>query len=71
MLLNAAEREYRSMEFIGSDGGRPYNKPNYEAKTPDGRLIGFLERRQLPKTILIKPAPDAEEPHKSDTLSKS
>jgi hypothetical protein len=48
--LDEAEREYLTTEFHPADGGRPYIKPYY-ALTPDGRMGGFLRRRQLPKRI--------------------
>src|SRR4051794_27418827 len=44
--LDAREREYLCTEFPGGDGGRPYIKLNYEALTPDGRIGGYLRRRQ-------------------------
>lgn len=58
--LNADEREYLTMEFSPGDGGRPYIKWDYDQKTPDGRIIGYLQRRLLPKNVAVKPAPDAK-----------
>ena len=55
--LSADEQEYLNTEFSGGDGARPYIKIRYESLTPDGRMIGFLERRQLPAGIEIQPAP--------------
>jgi len=55
--LTADEQEYLSTEFSGGDGARPYIKFRYESLTPDGRIIGFLERRQLPARIEIQAAP--------------
>ena len=53
--LEEDEIEYLSTEFHPADGGRPYIKLDYEARTPDGRLDGYLRRRQLPKRIAISP----------------
>jgi hypothetical protein len=53
--LTADEQEYLNSEFSGGDGARPYIKFRYESLTPDGRIIGFLERRQLPAAIKIQP----------------
>jgi|SRR6185437_14243314 len=55
--LTAEEREYLSETFSGGDGGRPYIKFKYESLTPDGRISGFLERRQVPAKIEIQPPP--------------
>jgi hypothetical protein len=55
--LNDDEIDYLSAEFDGGDGGRPYIKSNYGTLTPDGKMRGYLRRRQLPKSILIEPAP--------------
>ena len=54
--LTAGEQEYLSEKFSGGDGGRPYIKFRYESLTPDGRISGFLERRQLPARIEIQPS---------------
>jgi hypothetical protein len=55
--LTADEREYLNTPFSGGDGARPYIKFRYESLTPDGRIIGYLERRQLPAKIEIQPSP--------------
>ncbi len=55
--LTTDEQEYLNTEFSGSDGARPYIKIRYESLTPDGRISGFLERRQLPARIEIQPPP--------------
>lgn len=54
--LTAGEQEYLSEKFSGGDGARPYIKFRYESLTPDGRISGFLERRQLPARIEIQPS---------------
>jgi hypothetical protein len=63
--LTADEQEYLNTEFSGSDGARPYIKLRYESLTPDGRIIGFLERRQLPARIEIQPAPTVAQNHET------
>lgn len=55
--LGAEEREYLNTKFLPGDGARPYIKFRYESLTPDGRLTGFLRRRQLPKRIQINKNP--------------
>ena len=50
------EKEYLNTRFEGSDGNRPYIKFRYESLTPDGRMIGYLLRRQLPVGVKISPA---------------
>lgn len=52
--LDAEEKDYLSTKFEFGDGGRPYIKAYYEALTPDGRLSGYLRRRQLPKRVKIE-----------------
>jgi hypothetical protein len=58
--LDAEEREYLNTKFEPGDGARPYIKFRYESLTPDGRLSGYLRRRQLPKGIPIRQAPAGE-----------
>ncbi|WP_445452916.1 hypothetical protein [Flavobacterium sp. 25HG05S-40] len=52
--LNSEERKYLSEEFYGSDGGRPYIKSSYGKLTPEGKISGFINRRRVPKKIVIK-----------------
>lgn len=54
--LDDDERVYLKTEFHGGDGNRPYIKLRYESLTPDGKIWGYLRRRQLPNDIEIKPA---------------
>ena len=54
--LDADEKEYLNTKFLFGDGARPYIKFRYESLTPDGRLSGYLRRRQLPKRIPVGPA---------------
>jgi hypothetical protein len=53
--LDDNEKEYLNTKFHGADGARPYIKFRYESLTPDGRMSGYLERRQLPAAIEISP----------------
>jgi hypothetical protein len=55
--LDADEREYLNTKFEPVDGARPYIKFRYESLTPDGRINGYLRRRQLPRRIKINAAP--------------
>jgi hypothetical protein len=57
--LTTDEQEYLNTPFDGGDGARPYIKFRYESLTPDGRIVGYLERRQLPARIKIQPPPPA------------
>lgn len=52
------EMEYLDTDFEGGDGGRPYVKAYYGSLTPDWKMHGYLRRRQLPKSVEIKSAPD-------------
>jgi HAMP domain-containing protein len=61
--LDADEQEYLNTSFHPADGARPYIKISYESLTPDGRLSGYLRRRQLPKGILVRPAPSNRKVH--------
>lgn len=54
--LDDDEQVYLKTEFHGGDGNRPYIKLRYESLTPDGKMRGYLPRRQLPSRIKIKPA---------------
>lgn len=58
--LSEHEQKYINTKFEFGDGARPYIKNKYETKTPDGRLIGFLSRRQLPPGMPIGPSPSQE-----------
>ena len=53
--LSQDERDYLQEEFEPGDGARPYIKGNYEERTPDNRMSGFLLRRQLPENIVVRP----------------
>lgn len=57
--LEPDEIDYLSTEFIGADGNRPYIKESYGALTPDGRIGGFLKRRELPPSLSVKSLGDA------------
>jgi hypothetical protein len=49
--LTKDEIDYLETDFHGSDGARPNIKFDYQQRTPDGRLRGFLERSKLPARI--------------------
>ena len=53
--LNAAEEEYVTTAIFPNDDADQYIKSGYESVTPDGRLRGYLRRRQLPRQIPIGP----------------
>ena len=57
--LASDERAYLQAEHHPADGGRPYVKSWYEARTPDGRLGGYLRRVQLPRHVPIRPGDSA------------
>jgi hypothetical protein len=44
----ASERKHLEEKYHPADGARPYVKDRYGLRTPDGRLSGFLRRRELP-----------------------
>ncbi|HUQ27183.1 MAG TPA: hypothetical protein VM051_01235 [Usitatibacter sp.] len=48
--LTAEEAAFLNTEFHPADSGRPYIKSGYNARTPDGRLKGFLPRSEVPWT---------------------
>ena len=52
--LDASEKGYLSEKFDPNDGGRPYIKFNYKHLTPKGEISGFIDRRSVPKDIVIK-----------------
>ena len=49
--LTPDECRYLATPFDGFDSGRPYVKERYRSLTPDGRMRGFLELRQLPSEL--------------------
>ncbi|MGI8735293.1 MAG: hypothetical protein ACR2LM_18565 [Pyrinomonadaceae bacterium] len=51
--LSAEEEEQLSTAFLPDDETQPYIKPQYESLSSDGRLRGYLRRRQLPKGIYV------------------
>jgi hypothetical protein len=54
--LEDFEIDYLSEDFHGADGNRPYIKSSYRALTPDGRISGYLRRRDLPRGMRVKSA---------------
>ena len=59
--LSAEEEEQLSTAFPPDDEAQPYIKPQYESLSSEGRLGGYLRRRQLPVGIYVGPPPDAED----------
>ncbi|MGH9972211.1 MAG: hypothetical protein ACREBG_31075 [Pyrinomonadaceae bacterium] len=55
--LNAAEEEYVTTAIFLDDDADQYIKPRYESLTRDGRLSGYLRRRQLPRKIHVGQSP--------------
>jgi hypothetical protein len=55
--LNAAEEEYVTTAIFPEGDADRYIKSRYESLTPDGRLAGYLRRRQLPRHITVGPPP--------------
>ncbi|MGY6647582.1 hypothetical protein [Wenyingzhuangia sp. IMCC45574] len=52
--LDDEEKNYLNHDFSPADGARPYIKSRYKSLTPDGKIFGFIERRRVPKKIIIK-----------------
>lgn len=57
--LNATEEEYVTTAIFPDDDADRYIKPRYESVTPDGRVHGYLRRRQLPRQIPTSPPSDS------------
>ena len=55
--LDAEEDEYVTSALFPDDEVRFYIKPRYESLSPDGRLRGYLKRRQLPRKAYVGPPP--------------
>jgi hypothetical protein len=53
--LSPEEQRYLSEKFEGGDSGRPYIKWSYESRDGWGSLSGYLERRRVPRRIMILP----------------
>jgi hypothetical protein len=53
--LNALEQEYVTTALFPNEDADQYIKPRYESLTRDGRLGGYLRRRQLPQQIPVAP----------------
>jgi hypothetical protein len=54
--LNAVEREFVTTAIFPNEDADQCIKPGYESLTRDGRLCGYLRRRQLPRQIPVAPA---------------
>ena len=49
--LTDSEKSHLETDYHGADGSRPHVKLYYRAKTPDGRLRGYLLRSNLPPDL--------------------
>jgi hypothetical protein len=56
--LTQQEAEYLATAFDATDGARPYVKKHYDSQTPDGRLLGFLSRSELPAHVTVRSSPE-------------
>jgi len=45
------EQAHLEEGFLPADGDRPYTKTRYRQRTPDGKIGGFLERRDVPRRL--------------------
>jgi hypothetical protein len=54
--LELFEIDYLNTKFNEADGARPYIKNSYVALTPDGRISGFLPRKDLAAGVRVKSA---------------
>jgi hypothetical protein len=59
--LNAEEDEFVTTTLFPDDQAQFFIKPRYESLGPDGRLRGYLRRRQLPKNASVGPPPSDNE----------
>lgn len=55
--LTPDEKEFLATGFLPGDSGRPYIKGYYRQRAPFGHLSGFLARSDLPRRIVVRPAP--------------
>jgi hypothetical protein len=51
--VSKEDEDYLTKQFHPNDGARPYIKFSYRQRTPDGELSGFIDRRRVPKKIII------------------
>jgi hypothetical protein len=54
--LNVVEQEYVTTALFPNEDADQHIKPRYESLTRDGRLCGYLRRRQLPRGTPVAPA---------------
>jgi len=55
--LDVEEEDYVTTTLFPDDNVGFYIKPRYESLGPDGRLRGYLRRRQLPRKAFVGPPP--------------
>ena len=60
--LTDSEKEMVDTAYHPADGGRPYIKSSYDEKNHLGFMTGFLQRKDLPAGITIKPPPVIPQP---------
>ena len=51
--LDREEIEYLQTDFELGDGARPYIKSTYDQLTPDNKILGYLQRNEVPQNIEI------------------
>ncbi len=55
--LTAAEREYVTTALFPDGDADQFIKPRYESLTRDGRMRGYLRRRQVTQRLPVVPPP--------------
>ena len=59
--LNATEQESVMTALFPNEDADQFIKSRYESLTRDGRLCGYLRRRQLPHGVPVAPAPQLDD----------
>ena len=52
-ILSQTERDYLNTDFLPNDSARPYIKPSYETRPPDGKMSGFIRKSRLPRGMPV------------------
>ena len=52
--LSLEEQEYLTRPFLPGDGSAPYVKDLYESFSPAGSRRGFIARRRVPASVVIR-----------------
>jgi len=58
--LHSSEKQFLQTPFMGSDGARPYVKPDYQSCNGWGSIAGFCPRSGIPGHLPISAAPLAD-----------